>query len=60
VSGVSPDLPGAVTFAPGSRGGGIASRRIGPTNYNGADTPTGAGYAGGGLPVGGERRWERR
>jgi hypothetical protein len=55
MSGMSPDLPGAVTFAPGLRGGGIASRRIGPTNYKGADTPTGAGYAGGGLPGRGEQ-----
>jgi hypothetical protein len=60
MSGMSPDLPGAVTLAPGSRGGGIASRRIGPTNYKGADTPKGAGYAGGGLPAGGERGGERR
>jgi hypothetical protein len=49
----SPDLPGPT--APRSRGGGIASRRIGPTNYKGADTPTGAGYAGGGLPGRGEQ-----
>jgi hypothetical protein len=52
MSGVSPDLPGAVTFAPGSRGGGIAYRCIGPTRFDSADAPTGPGTpTGARLPV---------
>jgi hypothetical protein len=39
--------------------GGKASRRIGPTNYNGTDTPTGAGHAGGGAPACLEGRGEK-
>jgi hypothetical protein len=47
MSGVSsPDLPGTVTFAPGPRGGGIASRRHGPHNKDEHDdSPFGAGIA---------------
>jgi hypothetical protein len=49
VSGMSPDLPGAVTFAPGLRGGRlVGDRRSGPTTVmattlrQGPGTPAGA------------------
>jgi len=58
----SPDLPGAVTFAPGLRGGGIASRRIGPTTVMATTVRQGPATKTGACPEGVSRvrRWERR
>jgi hypothetical protein len=60
MSGMSPDLPGAVTFAPGSRGGGKASRRHGPTTVMATTIRQGPATKTGACPEEGVRRWERR
>jgi hypothetical protein len=63
MSGMSPGLSGAVTFAPGSRGGRfVDDRRSGLTTVMATTVRQGPGTPAGACPEGVSRvrRWERR
>jgi hypothetical protein len=55
MTGVSPDLPGAVTLCPRVPGRGNRIQMHRPHQKGNGDASMGAGIAGGGLPVGGEK-----